>query len=266
MNPDDYCHERMTESPGDWPLIALFAPAGARGAVRALAALLAELQAVVDGPHASDLALPRLAWWRDELARTTRGAPGHPVTRAWWAAVSTRPPEHELLEELIDGTLDGLEGPRAADGDAWALWRFRSGGVPLALALHAAGSALPTREAYALGGDLREVHALAGLAAAITRGRVCLPPDAPEPAAFRSGEPVAREWLLVRAAALRDDLAAHRERVRGMPGTIPARVALALGERRVRHLLAARDPLTVASDDAGFARLFCAWRAATFQS
>jgi phytoene synthase len=261
-----WCAERARRAPGDWPLIALFAPRPARRAVQALAALLAELDDAIAATHAADLAVPRLEWWRTELASLAEGEPRHPVSRALAASHALTPADVELLEEPIDGALDTLEGARAVDADAWALWRYRTGGAPLALAARFCGSDMDERVAFTLGGELAELAALATLGARARRNWLCLPHDGP--AASASPTPEAMRHVATRATGLGESLASHAGLLRGAaPTAAPLWVALALGLQRQRRLVA--DPARAWRDDGGATgvmRVWHAWRAAVAHS
>jgi phytoene/squalene synthetase len=258
---------RAARASGDWPLLALFARDEVRTGIEALLALRVELDDILDGDHAPDLALPRLEWWRAELARSVRGAPAHPLSRAIAKTITLTPADGQLLEDLVDGALDHLEGPRAADEDAWVLWRQRRGGALLALLLRVAGEPLAEREQFRLGGCIAELEALGTLGRGFALGRVCLGPDAPDPAAFKAGAPAALEHVNKRLHALRADLAVLRNTLRSEAASTPTTwVALALAERRCAEL--SREPLRGLkhAPHTGPATVFRAWRAAAFRS
>jgi len=156
----------------------LYSSAVQRPAFAALSALEREIDASLRPGLDHQVAHTRLAWWREECARTARGSPRHPLTR-----------ELAMIFAPLGPTpLAGLAG--FVDTAEWDLScatfdtgreltgyceRWSAGMIaPLvSLALPEAGAA----QARALGVSLREIELLLALGADARSGRLRIPLD-----------------------------------------------------------------------------------------
>src|SRR5574340_1712298 len=82
MDNHQYCQHRATASGSSFYYSFVFLPPDTRRAITAFYALCRELDDVVDECHERQVAMAKLDWWREEIARFAAGAPEHPATRA----------------------------------------------------------------------------------------------------------------------------------------------------------------------------------------
>ena len=59
----------------------LYAPNGAKRTLLTIASLRQAIAGIPASCSAPTIALPKLAWWRDELGQLARGTPRHAITR-----------------------------------------------------------------------------------------------------------------------------------------------------------------------------------------
>ena len=73
MTPDEYCQQKAAQSGSSFYYSFLFLPPPRRRAITALYAFCREVDDVVDEVHDADVAQAKLAWWRQEIARSFDG-------------------------------------------------------------------------------------------------------------------------------------------------------------------------------------------------
>jgi phytoene synthase len=249
-----------------------------RAALAALSALEGEIGASLRPGLDHQVAHARLAWWREECARTAQGSPRHPLTRELaqlFAPVGAAPvgaapvgPTPVGPAPVGPAPLAGLTG--LVDTAVWDLscatfetrrelagycerWSAAMIAPLVSLALPHA----PAGQAHALGASLREIELLLALAADARSGRLRVPLDELGRAGV-SPESLARPpWPPALAAALRhrhqelraalgaalDTLpAAARPPLRGLiVWATMARVASARAEKRLPQASTPRD-------------------------
>ncbi|MBV8783220.1 MAG: squalene/phytoene synthase family protein [Gammaproteobacteria bacterium] len=256
------------EPAGIRALVCLYCPPPAGAVFRALDAIEGELTALLaprlehTGVHA------RLAWWREECARTMGGTPEHPLTRslahALAAAGSCAAPE---LTGLIDNTLWDLAAAPFADEPALEGYAGRWAGAfmrPLAAALGAdAGPAVTC------GTQLRRLELLLQLRGEALVGRVRLPLDALGP--LDAGELCRPRWpdelserVQAAHARSRSALAATVRALGGRGGAAlrPLRVWASLLDTHARHAARRLPRADTGRPIAGVLDGWRAWRAA----
>jgi len=103
MTPEQYCEQKASSSGSSFYFSFLFLEAEEKQAMTALYAFCREIDDVVDECSDPGIARTKLAWWRDEIARTFAGSPQHPVGKALLSSIAryNLPQEHFL--EIIDG-------------------------------------------------------------------------------------------------------------------------------------------------------------------
>ena len=82
MTPHEYCQQKAAASGSSFYYAFHFLPPPRRRAITALYAFCREVDDVVDEVHDQAVAQTKLAWWRQEIARTFDGSPQHPAGRA----------------------------------------------------------------------------------------------------------------------------------------------------------------------------------------
>src|SRR3569833_1679217 len=97
MTPDDYCEQKTAGAGSSFSYSFLFLDPDERRAMTVLYAFCREVDDVVDECSEPSIARIKLAWWRDEVARSYAGAAQHPVGKALhWAIEKYKlPSEHE---------------------------------------------------------------------------------------------------------------------------------------------------------------------------
>jgi phytoene synthase len=149
-----------------------------RPAFAALSALECEILACLRPGLDHQVAHTRLAWWREECARTAQGIPTHPLTRQLAMVFAPLGPTRlDGLAGFVDTAVWDLSGATfdtrrelTAYCERWSAAMI----APLvSLALPAAGAA----QARALGVSLREIELLLALAADARAGRLRIPLD-----------------------------------------------------------------------------------------
>jgi phytoene synthase len=193
----------------------LYSSPAQRPALATLSELEREIRASLRPGLDHEVAHARLAWWREECARTAQGGPAHPLTRALAA----------LLAPLGPGSLAGLAG--FVDTAVWDLahatfdtrseltgycerWSAAMIAPLVSLALPEA----PAAQARAFGASLREIELLLALAVDARSGRLRVPLDELERARLPPESLARPPWPPALA-----DLLRHRHReVRGSLG------------------------------------------------
>jgi 15-cis-phytoene synthase len=231
-----YCAAFARAHARDQWLAALYANAGVRDALFALASFDTEIrQALMRAPN-PNLAAIRLAWWREAIAGGRRDeAAGNPVALALGAATDAYALPKAWLEAMLDARLQEI-----APQDDFNLVAFR------AFADESEGARLKLAARIAAGGrdlDAADAHAPAGVALALIRLLKELP--------FRAGS--APTLIPVDVAARHAASLADFDARRVTPGVIAAcaelrslaRNELAEADRRVKSLAPAILPAFV---------------------
>ena len=117
MTPDEYCQQKAVGSGSSFYYSFLFLPAERRQAITALYAFCREVDDVVDEGLDPQVAAPKLAWWRAEVANFAAGNPQHPVTKALAVHKDAFSIDPNRLNEIIDGMEMDLTQARYLD---WA--------------------------------------------------------------------------------------------------------------------------------------------------
>jgi 15-cis-phytoene synthase len=234
-----YCAALARAESRDQWLGALYATAGARDALCALAAFDYEIRHAAQRARDPNLAAMRLAWWRGIVAAERPDeAAGSPVALALDAAIEAYALPRASFEAMIDARLQEI-----APQDDFNLAAFR------AFADESEGARLRLAELIAAGGvdlDQAGAHAPAGMALALTRMLGQLPFKAgsaptliPADVAGRNGASAA-DFDARRASAgviaacaelraiARDELAEAERRLKASsPSILPAFIPLA---------------------------------------
>jgi 15-cis-phytoene synthase len=233
-----YCAALARAESRDQWLGALYAGAGAREALCALAAFDHEIRHALRRARDPDLAAMRLAWWRGIVAGERQDeAAGSPVALALSAAIDAYALPRSLFKAMLDARLQEI-----APQDDFNLAAFR------AFADESEGARLRLAALIAAGGvelDKAEAHAPAGMALALTRllGRLpfqagSAPTLIPADVAVRSGASVAdfdarraSAGVIAACAELRvlalGELAEAERRLKGSsPAILPAFIPL----------------------------------------
>jgi len=129
LTPDEYCQQKAAQSGSSFYYSFLFLPPPRRRAITALYAFCREVDDVVDEVHDAGVAHTKLAWWRQEIARTFDGTPQHPVAKALVTVVREFPLPEEHFQTVIDGMAMDLEHMRYLDFASLETYCHRVAGV-----------------------------------------------------------------------------------------------------------------------------------------
>jgi len=179
MTPDEYCQQKAAQSGSSFYYSFLFLPPPRRRAITALYAFCREVDDVVDEVADPAVARTKLAWWRQEVARTFDGTPQHPVALALVPIVRefALPPEH--FQAVIDGMAMDLEQARYVDFSALELYCHRDAGVVGLMSAEIFGYTDPRTKGYArdLGLAFQLTNICRDVGEDARRGRIYLPQE-----------------------------------------------------------------------------------------
>jgi phytoene synthase len=178
-DPQRYCEDKAAASGSSFYYSFRFLPPERRCAITAFYAFCREADDVVDECHEPAVALAKLAWWRDEVARLYAGTPQHPVTQALARAITPFGIPRESLEEILDGMEMDLTQTRYADFKQLRLYCHRVAGVVGEVAARIFGYSQHATLDYAarLGLAFQLTNILRDVGEDARRGRIYLPQD-----------------------------------------------------------------------------------------
>src|SRR3569833_455267 len=107
MTPDEYCEQKTAGAGSSFSYSFLFLDPDERRAMTVLYAFCREVDDVVDECSEPSIARIKLAWWRDEVARSYAGEAQHPVGKALhWAIEKYKLPREHFLEIIAGMEMD----------------------------------------------------------------------------------------------------------------------------------------------------------------
>ena len=179
MTPEEYCHQKASQSGSSFYYSFLFLPLHRRRAITALYAFCREVDDVVDECQDPQIAASKLAWWRHELSHLYAGNPQHPVTRALLPTLTEFNLPQEQLLEIIDGMEMDLQQSRYLDFKALSLYCYRVASVVGLLADEIFGYQNRQTQKYAhdLGMAFQLTNIIRDVGEDARRGRIYLPMD-----------------------------------------------------------------------------------------
>lgn len=179
MTPEQYCRDKTRGSGSSFFYAFLFLPEDQRRAIMALYAFCREVDDIADEIKDQDVALPKLAFWRQELSQSFSGKPQHPVGKELNWARQHFPINEELLVEILDGMLmDVLRKPILKSSDL-ALYTYRVAGAVGLLSIEIFGYTNRKSRDFAtsLGEALQLTNILRDVAEDARMGRIYLPQE-----------------------------------------------------------------------------------------
>jgi len=179
MTPDEYCQQKAAASGSSFYYAFHFLPPPKRRAITALYAFCREVDDVVDEVHDEAVAQTKLAWWRQEIARTFDGSPQHPVAQALVPVVREFALPQEHFQTIIDGMAMDLGQTRYLDFAALELYCHRVAGVVGLLSAEIFGYTNPATRGYArdLGVAFQLTNICRDVGEDARRGRIYLPQE-----------------------------------------------------------------------------------------
>ncbi len=177
MTPQEYCRDKTRGSGSSFFYAFLFLSDDQRRAMMALYAFCREVDDIADEIKEQDVALPKLAFWREELSRVFSDKPRHPVGRELHWSKQHFALDEELLAEIIDGMLmDVMRKPILKTSDL-SLYIYRVAGVVGLLSIEVFGyTERKSRDfATSLGEALQLTNILRDVAEDARIGRIYFP-------------------------------------------------------------------------------------------
>jgi phytoene synthase len=179
MTPEAYVQNKAAASGSSFYYAFLFLPPVQRSAITAFYAFCREVDDVVDEVSEASVAQAKLAWWRQEVARTfsDNAAPSHPVLQALKPHAQRFGIEARHLQAIIDGCQMDLEQTRYLDWPGLQRYCHLVAGVVGEVAARIFGQTEPQTTAYAhqLGQALQLTNILRDVGEDALRGRIYLP-------------------------------------------------------------------------------------------
>jgi 15-cis-phytoene synthase len=179
MSPEEYCEEKAARSGSSFYYAFRFLDPERRRAITALYAFCREVDDVVDDCREPSVALAKLGWWRDEVARMFHGEPRHPISRALAPHLAPFDLSQEYFEEIIDGMQMDLDYDAYPDFPTLSLYCYRAASVVGLLSARIFGFTDRNTLKYAhdLGIALQLTNILRDVHEDAVRGRVYIPLD-----------------------------------------------------------------------------------------
>ncbi len=179
MTPQQYCLDKTRGSGSSFFYAFLFLPEEKRRAMMALYAFCREVDDIADEVSDQQVALTKLGFWRDEVARVFRDKPRHPVGRELNWARRHYPIDEELLLEIIDGMLMDIQRQPMLRAPDLALYAYRVAGAVGLLSIEIFGyTDRKSRDfATSLGEALQLTNILRDVAEDARLGRIYLPQE-----------------------------------------------------------------------------------------
>jgi len=179
MTPDEYCQQKAAASGSSFYYAFHFLPPARRRAITALYAFCREVDDVVDEVRDEGVAQTKLAWWRQEVARTFHDSPQHPVAQALVPVVREFALPEEHFQAIIDGMAMDLVQTRYLDFAALELYCHRVAGVVGLLSAEIFGYSNPSTRGYArdLGIAFQLTNICRDVGEDARRGRIYLPQE-----------------------------------------------------------------------------------------
>ena len=179
MTPEQYCEQKTSSSSSSFTYSFLFLEPEARQAMTYLYAFCREVDDVVDECNDPAVARTKLAWWRDEIARTFAGTPQHPVGKALQPIITryNLPQEHFL--EIIDGMEMDLDFNAYRTFKELSLYCYRAASVVGLMAAEIFGyeDRHTLKYAHDLGMAFQLTNILRDVGEDARRGRVYIPEE-----------------------------------------------------------------------------------------
>jgi len=179
MSPEQYCRDKTRGSGSSFFYAFLFLAEEQRRAMMALYAFCREVDDIADEVKEQEVALSKLAFWREELSRAFTGKAQHPVGKELAWARERFPIDEELLAEIIDGMLmDVRRQPILKQADL-SLYAYRVAGAVGLLSIEVFGySNRKSRDfATSLGEALQLTNILRDVADDAKIGRIYFPQE-----------------------------------------------------------------------------------------
>ncbi|MEJ2566388.1 MAG: presqualene diphosphate synthase HpnD [Gammaproteobacteria bacterium] len=179
MTPEQYCEQKTASSGSSFSFSFLFLEPEQRQAMTTLYAYCREIDDVVDECSDEGIARTKLAWWRDEVARSFAGSPQHPVGKALLSVIARYELPQEHFQEIIDGMEMDLDYNAYRTFKELSLYCYRAASVVGLMAAEIFGyeDRRTLKYAHDLGMAFQLTNILRDVAEDARRGRVYIPEE-----------------------------------------------------------------------------------------
>jgi phytoene synthase len=179
MTPEQYCEQKTASSGSSFSFSFLFLEPEQRQAMTTLYAYCREIDDVVDECSDEGIARTKLAWWRDEVARSFAGSPQHPVGKALLSVIARYDLPQEHFQEIIDGMEMDLDYNAYRTFKQLSLYCYRAASVVGLMAAEIFGyeDRRTLKYAHDLGMAFQLTNILRDVAEDARRGRVYIPEE-----------------------------------------------------------------------------------------
>lgn len=177
MTPAEYCEEKTRGAGSSFFYAFLFLPEEQRRAMIALYAFCREVDDIADEVSDPQVAMQKLQFWHEEIARTFAGNPRHPIGKELSWADSRFHLTEELFTEIMDGMqMDIMHAPILKPADL-SLYCYRVAGAVGLLSIDIFGcrSRQARNFATTLGEALQLTNILRDIKEDAGRGRIYIP-------------------------------------------------------------------------------------------
>jgi phytoene synthase len=177
MTPEVYCEDKTRSSGSSFFYAFLFLPDDQRRAIMALYAFCREVDDIADKVSDQQVAISKLAFWRNEVRNIFSGQPQHPVGKELNWARQRYPLDEELLVEVLDGMQMDIMHQAIRKPADLSLYAYRVAGAVGLLSIEIFGYTQRHSRDFAtsLGEALQLTNILRDLAEDAQMGRIYLP-------------------------------------------------------------------------------------------
>jgi len=179
MTPAEYCERRTRGSGSSFFYAFLFLPEEKRRAMMALYAFCREVDDIADEIPDRQVALGKLAFWRNEITNAFAGKPQHPVGQELDWARQHFSLDEELFAEIIDGMLMDINRQPILKRADLSLYCYRVAGAVGLLSIEIFGYSSRKSRTFAthLGEALQLTNILRDIAEDAANSRIYIPQE-----------------------------------------------------------------------------------------
>ena len=179
MTPAKYCENKTRGSGSSFFYAFLFLPDEKKRAMMALYAFCREVDDIADEVQDPEVAMRKLQFWREEIARTFAGKPNHPVGKELHEACRHYRLSENLLTDIMDGMAMDIAGLPILKVEDLSQYCYRVAGTVGLLSIEIFGyTDNKSREfSTALGEALQLTNILRDVREDAMRGRIYIPQE-----------------------------------------------------------------------------------------